>query len=77
MGIMKKLENIKNKIVFKLPVSRGLFLAHRYDFAKMLSAIKELEAINRAEIMSLRERLYSMEQNEIPDTYDEDDVMVG
>jgi hypothetical protein len=39
-----------------MPVSRKTFYMHRIEFAEMLSAIKEIEAINRVDIANVTDR---------------------
>lgn len=45
---------------WKIPVSRGALLNHRYDIKLLIDAVKEIEAMNRTDISALRMKFEMM-----------------
>lgn len=76
----KKLLKIWFKFRMMMPVKNSMFFAHRLEFAEMLTAIKELEVMNRTDVASICGRLELVEDkifNKNKDNSNVNDVMVN
>lgn len=59
--MMKRLLRIMFRFRMMMPLQSKMFFAHRVEFAEMLTAIKELEVMNRTDIASICGRLEAIE----------------
>ena len=63
-----------------MPMRYKTFLLHRIEFAEMLSAVKEIELMNRTDMTAMMNRLNFIEDHVLKlnkDKLHEEDVMVG
>ncbi len=63
MSLAKKIRRLILKLSWKLPVSRGALLNHRYELKLLIDAVKEIEAMNRTDISALRMKFELMTED--------------